>query len=42
MNSLTDPGVAELLEGLHREADAQTPELRKRVAAIGKNEQTNT
>ena len=24
MNSLTDPGVAELLERLHREADAQT------------------
>jgi predicted O-methyltransferase YrrM len=40
MNSLTEPGVAELLERLHREADAQTPELRKRVAAIGKNEQT--
>jgi predicted O-methyltransferase YrrM len=40
MNSLTDPDVAELLERLHREADAQTPELRKRVAAIAKNEQT--
>ena len=40
MNSLTDPGVAELLERLHREADAQTPELRKRVTAIGKSEQT--
>ena len=40
MNSLADPGVAELLERFHREADAQMPELRKRVAAMGKNEQT--
>ncbi len=40
MNSLTDPSVAELLERLHREADAQMPELRKRVAAITENEQT--
>ncbi len=34
MNSLTDPGVAKLLERLHREADTQTPELPKRVAAV--------
>lgn len=40
MNSLTDPGLAELLERLHREADAQMPDLRKRVATMGKNEQT--
>jgi len=40
MNSLSDPLVAELLERLHQEAASQTPELRKRVAAMGKNEQT--
>ncbi len=29
MNTLSDPTVAELLEHLHQEADAQMPELRK-------------
>ena len=40
MNSLADPKVAELLERLHREADAQMPELRERVAATGRDEHT--
>ena len=33
MNSLADPNVVEVLDRLHREAEAQTPELRKRMAA---------
>lgn len=40
MNSLADPNVAELLERLHSEADAQMPELRKQFGARGQNEQT--
>ena len=40
MNSLSDTNVAELLERLHGEADAQMPALRKRIAATGKNEET--
>lgn len=38
MNSLTDPNVAEVLERLHREADAQRPELRQRVANLSDGE----
>ena len=38
MNTLSDPTVVELLEHLHQEADAQMPELRKAVAAMGKGE----
>lgn len=38
MNSLTDPDVTEVLERLHLEADAQTPELRQPVAALADDE----
>lgn len=40
MNSLTNPDVAELLERLHSEADAQMPELHRRMAAAEESEQT--
>ena len=38
MNTLSDPVVVELLERLHRQADAQMPELRKVVATMGESE----
>lgn len=38
MNTLSDPIVVELLDRLHRRADAQTPELRKVVATLGESE----
>ncbi|MEM8922377.1 MAG: class I SAM-dependent methyltransferase [Actinomycetota bacterium] len=34
MNSLTDPTVAEVLERLHKAADAQRPTLRERLAPL--------
>ena len=40
MNSLAEPNVAELLEHLHSEADAQWPELRDRVSTKEAREQT--
>lgn len=40
MNSLADTKVAQVLEHLHEEASAQTPELRQRVAALSDDERT--
>ena len=34
MNSLADPVVVEVLSRLHRDAEAQVPELREKVAAL--------
>ena len=34
MNSLADPNVVEVLDRLHRSAEAQVPELREKVAAL--------
>ena len=41
MNSLTDPEVADVLARLHREADAQRPELRQRVATMADDESSS-
>jgi hypothetical protein len=38
MNTLSDPVVAELIERLHRQADAQLPELRNVIATMAENE----